>query len=387
MNSRIKKLFTRDGMLDVLGSDKATNLFSSLIAIVIGLAVGLVILLVSNPSNAFNGFFTILMGGFSGGAKGLGNVFYYATPIILTGLSVGFAFKTGLFNIGASGQLLVGAFCGLYVGIAWTWLPDQIHWIVAVLASIIGGGVWALIPGLLKAFFNVNEVISTIMMNYIGLYTVNMTIKYSGVIFDSTRNQTKLPSINAIIPKMGLDKIFPGSSINIGILIAILVAILIFLILNKTTFGYELKACGYNKEASKYAGINEKRNIILSMVIAGALAGLGGGLLYLAGSGKHIEVVDVLPIEGFNGIPVALLGLSHPIAIIFAGLFIAYLSQGGFFMQLYGYAPEIINIIISIIIYSSAFSLIIKLYLNKKKRDKLALLSDNLVICTKEGKK
>ncbi len=140
-----------------------------------------------------------------------------------------------------------------------------------------------------------------------------------------------------------------------------MIAIVIYIILNKTTFGYELKACGFNPHASKYAGINEKRNIVLSMVIAGMLAGLGGGLLYLSGAnGRRIKVVDVLAAEGFNGIPVALLGLSNPIGIIFSAIFISYITQGGNYLQTLDFVPEVIDIIIAIIIYFSAFSLILR---------------------------
>jgi simple sugar transport system permease protein len=178
----------------------------------------------------------------------------------------------------------------------------------------------------------------------------------------------------ANLPKMGMEKVFRDgfnvSSANSGIFIAILFAILIYIVLEKTTFGYELKACGFNREAARYAGINEKRSIILSMTIAGALAGLGGALLYLAGSGKGITVVDVLAQEGFNGIPVALLGLNNPLGIIFSGLLIAYLNVGGFNMQLYNFAPQVIEIIIGVIIYFSAFALLVRnfFYSLKKRR-------------------
>ncbi len=343
------------------------EILASFMAIAAGLLLGLIILLVSNPAEALGGFTTILMGGFAGGAKGVGDVFYFATPIILTGLSVAFAFKTGLFNIGATGQFMFGSYCAVYIGITGTWLPAPIHWAVALLAAFLGGALWGLLPGLFKAFLNVNEVIATIMMNYIGMYLVNMLVKIDPSVFDKLRNQSKPVAASAVIPKLGLNNLFGGSAINAGILIAVAVAVIMYIILNKTTFGYELKACGYSRSASRYAGINEKRSIVLSMVIAGALAGLGGGLLFLAGSGKHIEVVDVLAAEGFSGIPVALLGLSNPIGVIFAGLFIAYLSQGGFYMQLYNFAPEIISIIISAIVYCSAFSLLIKQLIHNRR--------------------
>ena len=346
----------------------SSSFLSSLIAIVVGLVFGFIILLISNPDQAVKGLGVILMGGFNGGAKGVGQMLYYATPLILTGLSVGFAFKTGLFNIGASGQLITGAFAAIWTAVNMKWLPGPLHWIVPILAAIIVGGLWAMIPGLFKAFLGVNEVISCIMMNYIGMYGVNFLIKNSNI-YDQLKNQTVSVPATAALPAGGLDKVFyeqmgrllRPSSVNIGIYIAIAAAIIIYILLNKTTFGYELKACGFNRNASKYAGINEKRSILMSMVIAGMLSGLAGAVMYLAkADGLHIDVVEVLAPQGFNGIPVALLGLSNPIGIIFSGIFIAHLEQGGYYLQKLNYMPEIIDIIIGAIIYFSAFSLIFK---------------------------
>lgn len=352
--------------------DAFNSFLSSLTAIVIGLLFGLIILLISNAPKALEAFKIILLGGFSDGLRGIGEMLYFATPIILTGLSVGFAFKTGLFNIGTPGQFTVGALFAVYVGIAMPQL-GSIQWLVAIIAGMAGGALWGIIPGVLKAYRNVNEVIATIMMNYIGMYMVNMIVKRSPVLFDSMRNQSKLPSPTAIIPRMGLDKLFPGSNVNGGILIAILAVVVIYILLNKTTFGYELKAVGYNRDASRYAGINEKKSIIFSMAIAGALSGLSGALLLLAGVGKHLEVLDVLPAEGFNGIPVALLGMSHPIGVLFAALFISNLGRGGFYLQRLQFVPEIITMITASIVYFSAFSLLIKYQIDawRKKRTKL----------------
>lgn len=346
-----------------------SGILSSVFAIVLGLIVGLIILFFCNPDQALPGFATILTGAFTHGAKGVGQVFYYATPIILTGLSVGFAFKTGLFNIGTPGQFIIGGFGAVFVGILFTSL-GPVHWIAALLASVILGALWGLVPGLLKAYFNVNEVIASIMMNYIGMYLVNWIVKSYKPLFNNLRNESRNVAATANIPKMGMDKLFPGSSVNGGILIAILVVLLIWLLLNKTTFGYELKAVGFNRDASKYAGINEKKSIILSMVIAGAIAGLAGGLLYLAGTGKHIEIKDVLPSEGFTGISVALLALSNPIGILFSGVFIAYLTAGGFYLQLFEFSTEIIDIIVAVIIYFSAFALMVKLLMAKIQKNK-----------------
>lgn len=344
-----------------LAAGTGVRFLSSVFAILVGLAIGFLILLFSNPGQAVSGFMVILAGGFNNGMTSIGNMLYAATPIILTGLSVGFAFKTGLFNIGASGQFIVGAFCALYASVRFTFLPSGLHWPVAVLAGVLGGALWALLPGLLKAFLNVNEVIATIMMNYTGMYLVNLLIMK--FLYNSLKNQSMDPI--AVSPKWGLDRLFPGSSVNAGILIAVAAAVVIHLVLNKTVFGYELKACGFNRDAALYAGIDAKRGIVLSMVIAGALAGLGGALLYLSGTGKSIEVVDVLAPEGFNGIPVALLGLSHPLGVVLSGLFISHLTQGGFYAQAYDYKPEIIDIITAVIIYFSAFALIVKLILER----------------------
>jgi len=355
---------------NIMISDGFNRAFSSIFSILVGLLFGFIILLISNPGQAVDGFVIILKGGFSTGAKGMGQVLYFATPLILTGLSVGFAFKTGLFNIGAAGQFIMGAFAAVYIGVKWTFLPAPWHWIVALIGAAVIGGLWALIPGLLKAYLNVHEVIATIMMNYIGMYTANYLVKLT--VFDSKKSLSMNTAESAVLPKGGLDYIFFNqlgstkdmSTVNCGIWIAIAVAIIMYIILNKTIFGYELKACGFNAHASKYAGINAKRNIVLSMVIAGMLAGLGGGLLYLSGAnGRHIKVVDVLAAEGFNGIPVALLGLSNPIGIIFSAIFISYITQGGNYLQRLDYMPEVIDIIIASIIYFSAFSLIFRMLL------------------------
>lgn len=335
---------------------------SSVVSILIGLLFGLVILLISNPMQAFSGFLAILGGGFNNGMKGIGDVFYYATPIMMTGMSVAFAYKTGLFNIGASGQFMVGAFVAVYIGVKWTWL-GPFHWIVALLGAAVAGALWGALPGLLKAYRNVNEVISCIMCNYIGMYLVKFLVE--NTVFNREKNWSQDVADTAVIPKFGLDKLFNGSSINGGFVIAVLVGIGIYFLVSKTTIGYELRACGLNREAARYAGINEKRSIILSMLIAGALAGLAGGLLYLAGSGKHIVAQAEIAAEGFDGITVALLGAINPIGTIFAAIFIGYLKVGGQYMQLYGFVPEIIDIITAAIIYFGAFTLLIKMVIEK----------------------
>ena len=344
------------------------SVLPSLIAIIVGLLFGFIILLISNPAQAVQGLKVILLGGINGGSKGIGQTLYYATPLILTGLSVGFAFKTGLFNIGASGQLITGAFAAIWTAVNCEWLPGPLHWIVPILAAVIVGGLWGAVPGFFKSPLGVNEVIACIMMNYIGMYGVNYLIKISNI-YDKLKNQTVNVPATAALPFGGLDKVFyeklgnllRPSSVNVGFYIAVIAAVVIYVLLNKTTFGYELKACGYNREASRYAGINEKRSVLLSMVIAGMLSGAAGAVMYLARSdGLHIDVIEVLSPQGFNGIPVALLGLSNPIGIIFSGIFIAHIERGGYYLQKLNYMPEIIDIIIGAIIYFAAFSLIVK---------------------------
>ncbi|NLX83255.1 MAG: ABC transporter permease [Clostridiales bacterium] len=360
-----------------------SSMSASLVAILAGLIAGFVILLFSNPSSALKGLTTILIGGWNNGMKGVGQVLYYATPIIMTGLAVGFAFKTGMFNIGATGQLMVGGFVSIYVGVTWTFLPGGLHWVVALIMGAAAGMLWGMIVGVFKALLNVHEVITSIMLNYIALYGINYMVKNSHL-FDSLKNQTVNVAASAVIPKAGLDRIFyiakgrlnDPSAVNAGILIAIGLAVLMYIILNKTTFGFELKACGYNRHASRYAGISENRAIITSMAIAGALAGTAGTLMYLApASGMHIHVEEVLAAQGFTGIAVALLGMSNPLGIIFSGLFIAHITVGGFYLQSLKYMKEIIEVIIGLIIYFSAFSLLVrdliaKIGKRKTKKDK-----------------
>lgn len=338
----------------IADSPTSIKALSSIAAIIAGLLVGLIIMLIANPGVAIPGFLTILAGGFNRGLSSMGDMLYYAVPIILTGLSVAFAFRTGLFNIGATGQLTVGAFTAVYIGYNWTFL-GPVHWVVALIGGMVAGAIWGSIPGLLKAYRNVHEVVATIMLNYIAMYLVKILIVTT--IYSSSSNEAHSPAESARLPMFFLDIIFPGrSSVNGGIFIAILAVIVIHILLNKTTFGYELKSVGHNRSAARYAGMNEKRNIVLSMTIAGALAGLGGALMFLVG-GKNMEPVNSLLQEGFTGIAIALLGLSSPIGVFFAGIFYGSLQQGGYYLQTFDFEPQIIDIIIAVIIYFAALAL------------------------------
>lgn len=345
---------------------------AALLAISLGLVFGYIVMVVSSPANSFKGFQMVLIGSFMriGGISRLGDVFYFAIPILMTGLAVGFAFKMGLFNIGASGQYTMGMFFSLYAGFMWD-IPGSAHWIVSVAAGMVGGLLWGLIPGIFKALLNVNEVITSIMFNYIGMYLVDMLIQGNSAMYISSKTRTAYLPASAQLPTLGIT----NSSVNIAIFIAIALAIILYVVLNKTTFGYELKATGYNKHASNYAGMNGKRNIILTMAISGALAGLGGAFAILApstiaGSSMTYEPISVIAANGFNGIAVALLGNSSPIGIIFSALFISHIQRGGTLASLYGYKPEIIDVVIAVIIYFSAFAMLMNSTIAKfiKKR-------------------
>ena len=379
-----------------------SSLLASLVCILAGLIVGFIVLLIlggitlaqEGTSVSFGelmattwekGFKPILQGGFYKNANTMGMgvrmEILQAAPLIMTGLSVAFAFKTGLFNIGAAGQYTVGAFFGLYSAIVL-----KLPWYVCLLASALGGALWGAIPGIFKAFLNVNEVITSIMFNWIGLYAVN-TIIYqqgNGPMFNIKTTKTftlKETAPNALIPSFNVPgpdgKEYFGKMFQptIGIFIAIVVAIIVWIIINKTTFGYELKAVGHNKNAAQYAGINEKKNIVLSMAIAGALAGLGAGLFYLSGSKEGEPLVStMLPAVGFNGISVALLASSNPIGCIFSAVFISHITVGGGFMYAKLFPGEVADIISGVVIYLCAFSLlfksgILKLFTRKHRQD------------------
>ena len=363
------------------------SLMASLTCILLGLIIGFIALLVlgwitlAQEGSALSfsemlaktwnsGFKAILSGGFykTANAMGMGvrSEILQTAPLIMTGLSVAFAFKTGLFNIGAAGQYTVGAYFGLYAA-----LVLHLPWWACLLASALGGAIWGAIPGIFKAFLNVNEVITAIMFNWIGLYGVNTLIYQGGTGVMYNTNTTKTYTIKQISPESLLptfnvtvdEKGYFGKMFlpTIGIFLAIGVAVVIWVILNKTTFGYELKACGHNKNAAKYAGINDKKNIILSMTIAGALAGLGAGLFYLSGSKEWEPLVSTaLPAAGFNGISVALLASSDPLGCIFSALFIAHITVGGGFMDASVFPGEVADIISGVVIYLCAFSLLFK---------------------------
>ena len=375
--------------------DSTRSILASLLSILIGLLVGAVLILIVGISNeslglksAWEGIRLVLLGLFSTGrdAAGeltfgfnptsIGNMLFRATPLILTGLSVATAFKTGLFNIGAPGQYLAGTCATLFIALS---IPSEqvspvIIWVLAFLGGMLAGALWGAIPGLLKALLNINEVIACIMTNWIAANVVTWLFDISnlknmventksGYIYKTTYN-------NVATSKLGLDKIFPGSQVNGGIVIAILLAILVYIVITKTTFGYELRACGANRHAARYAGIHDKRNIVLSMAIAGSLAGAAGSLYYLAGNTEFFwTTYQSLPSAGFNGIAVALLAVNNPIAVIFTGCFMSILDIAGLqITNLTAYNEYITDVIIAVIVYMAAFSLIIKMWIGARQK-------------------
>ena len=305
----------------------------------------------------------------------------HLSVLILTGLSVAVAFKTGLFNIGAPGQYLMStaATLVLALSIPTDVVPAPLVWVIAFLGGCLAGALWGCIPGLVKAFLNINEVLACIMTNWIAANLVTWMFD-TGSLFENLQNHvenTKTAYIykttfnGVATAKLGLDKIFPNSQVNGGIVIAIIIAILVYILMSKTTLGYELKACGANRNAARYAGIADKRNIVLSMAIAGALSGAAAALYYLSGNTEFYwtSAYQTLPATGFNGIPVALLAASNPIAVIFTGCFMSMLDIVGLQMtNLTAYNEYITDVIIAIIVYLSAFSLVIKMMLNGRKK-------------------
>ncbi|WP_294701665.1 ABC transporter permease [uncultured Flavonifractor sp.] len=392
----------KENGITLLQKEGTKSVMASLIAILIGLAVGAVIILIVgifNPSlgmkGALEGVQLVFGGLFSTGrdaagaltfgfnSTNMGNMLFRATPLILTGLSVAVAFKTGLFNIGAPGQYLMGTAATLILALSipTSVVPAPLVWVIAFVGGSLAGAIWGCIPGLVKAFLNINEVLACIMTNWIAANLVTWLFD-NGSLFENLQNHVEntktayiyKTSFNGVqTAKLGLDKLFPGSQVNGGIIVAIVIAILVFILMTKTTLGYQLKACGANRHAARYAGIADKRNIVLSMAIAGALSGAAASLYYLSGNTEFYwtSAYQTLPATGFNGIPVALLAASHPIGVIFAGCFMSMLDIVGLQLtNLTAYNEYITDVIIAIIVYLSAFSLVIRMLISGRKRRK-----------------
>ena len=387
----------KNTLLDLYAREGTKKVLASLLSIIAGLFVGtLIVVIVGLTKDTITGqgiwdgvrliFSGILCTGrnaagqltwgFNG--QNLGNMLFRATPVIMTGLSVAVAFKTGLFNIGTPGQYLMGTMASLMIALSipTTVVPAWIVWLLAFLGGMLAGAIWGAIPGMLKAFLNINEVLACIMTDWLAANIVTWAFdvsNFKNVVENTKSGYIYKTSFNGVqTAKIGLDALFPGSQVNGGILVAALLAVLVYILLNKTTLGYELKACGANRHAARYAGINDKRNIVLSMAIAGSLAAGGAALYWLSGNTEfYWSTYQSLPGEGFNGIPVALLAVNNPIAVVFTGMFMAMLDIVG--SQLTGYTAYneyITDVVISVVVYLSAFSLVIQLWLKGRGKQK-----------------
>ena len=361
--SRIKATFD-----SLIRRDGFQTLLASLVCILGGLIVGYLVLLVIEPSGAFEAILAVMKSFFRYPGKlmfkYLGQTLVRTVPLLMCALSVLFAYKVGMFNIGVAGQYVAGACACLYAALAW-----NMPWYVCLLLGMAAAAILGAVTGLLKTMCNVNIVISGIMLNWITLYLTNLIL---GTVKSPTSPYTKaLQGTNpgALLPSLGLEKLFNNEkSVTIAIPIAIIMAVVVWVVLNKTKFGYELKATGNNYNAAKYAGMKENQNIILTMMIAGALAGMGAGLLYLTGIEDWETTISSVPGMGFNGIAVAFLGGLSPLGSILSAFFIQYITTGGGNVDLQVYCSQISSLISSLIIYLCAFVAFFKFFIQTRIR-------------------
>jgi len=354
--------------LALLRKDGIQTLIASLACILGGLIVGYIVLLIIEPSGAFEAIIAVMKSflRYPGALKMkyFGQTLVRTVPLLMCALSVLFAYKVGMFNIGVAGQYVAGACAGLYAALAWN-LP----WWACLICAMIAGAALGAIAGVLKTQYNVNVVISGIMLNWIILYVTNLVL--TGVKSANSPYTKALRGNNpaALLPTLGLDKLFNNEkSVTIAIPLAILMAVAVWVVLNKTKFGYELKATGSNYHAAKYCGMKENRNIILTMLIAGALAGMGAGLLYLTGIEEWETTISSVPGMGFNGIAVAFLGGLSPLGSILSAFFIQYITTGGGNVDLQVYCSQISSLISSLIIYLCAFVAFFKFFIQTQIR-------------------
>ena len=350
---------------NILKNPGVQSLLTSLLCILLGLFIGYLVLLLINPTGAW-GAITNVMKNFltyssaKAQLKYLGNTLVRTAPLLMCSLSVLFVYKVGLFNIGAAGQYVAGACACLYAALYLHW-----HWLPCMLLAIAAGALLGVISGLLKSSFNVSEVISGIMLNWIALYTTNMLLTNVKEATSPYTYQLKAEGPQAILPQISLSKLLSGNQyVTIAIPIAIVCAVVIWVVLSKTLFGYELKATGNNPNAAKYCGMAEKRNIILTLAIGGALAGLGASLLYQTGYEQWQCTYSSVPSMGFNGIAAAFLGGLSPIGSIYASFFIQHITAGGAYVDKSLYCSQISDLISAIIIYLCSFVLFFKTVLS-----------------------
>lgn len=362
----------------ILRKPAVQSLLTSLLCILLGLLVGFIALLIINPAGAGEAIMDIIKNFLNYSKpttqlKNMGNTLVKTAPLLMCSLSVLFAYKVGLFNIGAAGQYVAGAGACIYcaVGLGWHWLP-------CMLMAVLAGALIGALSGALKAYRNVNEVISCIMLNWISLYLVNTILSNvknptSPYTYEITKKvvmengvATTVAHPGAVLPQLGINGLFNNNKyVGLAIPLAILLAVGIWVLLTKTKLGYELRATGLNKHAAKYCGMQDRTNIILTMAIAGGLAGIGAAMLYLTGFEEWSCTQSSVPAMGFNGIAAAFLGGLHPLGAIFSSFFIQHITDGGAQLNKQVYPAEISNLISSLIIYFCGFVLFFKLTLTK----------------------
>ena len=375
-------------MKSFLKKNAVQSLIASLACIILGLLIGFIVLLFINPSGAGKAILAVLknfMNYPSRSLKLFGTTLVRTAPLLMCGLSVLFAYKVGLFNIGAAGQYVAGVCASLYAALAWGW-----GWLPCLLFAIVASAFLGAIVGFLKSYCNVNEVISGIMLNWIALYTTNMILATQGQEASHYTLKLKEYAPQALLPGLGLDKLFGNDKVTVAIPLAIVFAIVVSVVLDRTRFGYELKATGGNKNAAKYAGMAEKRNIILTLIIAGSLAGLGGAMLYLSDIEQWSFTATSVPSMGFNGIAATFLGGLDPIGTIFSSFFIQHITDGGPYVDTTHYCSQISDLISAIIIYLCGFVLFLKTAINRsiaKSEERKAQREKELAAEAKGGEK
>ena len=350
---------------NILKNNGVQSLLASLVCVILGLLIGYIVLLFINPDGAGEAISAVMKNFLTYSkpetqTKYLGNTLVKTAPLLMCSLSILFAYKVGLFNIGAAGQYCIGVALSLYAALGWGW-----GWLPCMLLAMVGGALLGAVSGLLKSYCNVNEVISGIMLNWIVLYLTNMLL--TRVKEDTSPYTFVLAHKNAsaILPSLGLGSLFNGNQyVGLALPLSILIAVLVWVVLEKTRFGYELRATGNNKNAAKYCGMAEKRNIILTLVISGAIAGMGAAMLYLTGYEQWQCSTSSVPGMGFNGIAAAFLGGLNPVGAIFSSYFIQHITVGGAYLDKSMYCTQISDLISSIIIYLCGFVLFMKYVMN-----------------------
>jgi len=331
-----------------------------LVAVVLGLLIGALLLLASGAS-PIEAYSALLEGAF-GSPVAIQRTLEKATPLIFSGLAVAFAFKAGLFNIGAQGQLLVGAVVAAYVGFSIEGLPAIIHAPLALLIGGLAGAFYGFIPGALKVYTGAHEVIVTIMLNYVA---INLTDYLAD-------GPWKDPSPTNIVART--PKIFPSAELPVvgnvpsGFILALIAAVIVWWVIYRTTLGYEIRTVGLNSSAAQYAGIRVARTIILAMMISGFLAGLGGAV-ETQGINERFQPGFNTGL-GFDGITVALLGKTNPFGVIPAALLLGAMRAGSSQMQFSaGVAAEITDVITAFILFFVAADVIVRKLIHQRAAD------------------